>query len=103
MITVVTANSFIDSFQAIRPDNFSYKCDTPMELDVIALCCEFSEHATAVEALASWQVLEDLEASVNKEASLSEIKEELEKLALEYLQENTMVITFDGGIIIQDF
>ena len=49
---------FRDAFQAIRPDNFSYEglevlfdwsesmdddCGTETELDVIAICCEFSE------------------------------------------------------------
>ena len=48
---------FRDAFKAIRPDNFSYEglevlfdwfgeledCGEEMELDVIAICCEFSE------------------------------------------------------------
>ena len=49
---------FERAFKAIRPDNFSYEglkvlydwfesidddCGTETELDVIAMCCEFSE------------------------------------------------------------
>lgn len=55
----VTFSDFYNSFQAIRPDNFSYNGlrtlytwlelyeeDTgeEIELDVIALCCDFSEY-----------------------------------------------------------
>jgi hypothetical protein len=58
MKQTVTFSQFYDEFQAIRPDNFSYQglrllfdwfeeldADTGQdtELDVIALCCEFSE------------------------------------------------------------
>lgn len=53
----VTETMFRDEFKAIRPDNFSYEGlsalyewfteleeqGEPMELDVIAICCEFSE------------------------------------------------------------
>lgn len=58
MKQTVYANDFINTFRAIRPDNFTYEglvvlydylteyedsCDTELELDVIALCCDFSE------------------------------------------------------------
>ena len=58
MKTTVNFSEFRDSFQQIRPDNFSYEGlrhlfswleqyeeDTgeEMELDVIAICCDFSE------------------------------------------------------------
>ena len=53
----VTETIFKDEFRAIRPDNFSYEGlsalyefftemeeqGEPIELDVIAICCEFSE------------------------------------------------------------
>ena len=52
----VTESDFRDAFQAIRPDNFSYEGLTALyeclsedigediELDVIALCCDFTEY-----------------------------------------------------------
>lgn len=58
MKTTVCFSEFRDAFQSIRPDNFSYKAqqilfhyfeqyeeDTgeEIELDVIAVCCDFSE------------------------------------------------------------
>jgi hypothetical protein len=58
MKTAVTFSEFSDSFRDIRPDNFSYRAlkilfhyfeqyeeDTgeEIELDVIAICCDFSE------------------------------------------------------------
>ena len=53
----VTETMFKDEFKSLRPDNFSYEGlsalyewfteleeqGEPMELDVIAICCEFSE------------------------------------------------------------
>ena len=56
----VTESDFRDAFQAIRPDNFSYEGlgalyeyleelseDTgeDIELDVIALCCDYTEYS----------------------------------------------------------
>jgi len=62
----VNFSTFQLAFESIRPDNFSYEglsilfdyleqleqdCDFEMELDVIALCCDFSEdHYTDVAA-----------------------------------------------------
>ena len=58
MYIQITETMFKDEFKAIRPDNFTYdglsalyewfidyEEDTgePMELDVIAICCDFSE------------------------------------------------------------
>jgi endo-1,4-beta-mannosidase len=58
MKNTVDLYQFRNEFQSIRPDNFSYEglsilfdyleelesgSDTEMELDVIGLCCDFSE------------------------------------------------------------
>lgn len=64
-----------------------------LELDVIALCCDFSEYDNAVECVKDCGY--DLE--------LSDDPEEAEETALKYLRDNTTVIEFDGGIIIQAF
>ena len=54
----VSFSTFYDAFQATRPDNFSYEglrvlfdiledqandMGEPIELDIVALCCEWSE------------------------------------------------------------
>ena len=81
-----------------RADNFSYKgltalfewleelaydINTPYELDVIALCCEFTEY-------------EDLE-----EVRANYFSTKLDNM--DDLQDHTSVIEFDGGLIIADF
>jgi len=107
MKQTINFSQFIDAFRDHnRLDNFTYDglkalfdyleqleddCGTGFELDVIALCCEFSEYDTALEA-AEQQGYEELEVAGLQEAQ-----------ALDYLQDHTSVITFDGGVIIQDF
>ena len=92
----VSCSSFRDAFADYgRTDNFSYEgltalynyfvqleedCDMEIELDVIAICCEYSEY-------------EDLE----------EIQGQYDIDSLEDLRDHTQVIEFDGGIIIQDY
>ena len=59
IIQRITQDQFINEFEAIRPNNFSIvglcalyewlenmseDMDKPYELDVIAICCEFSEY-----------------------------------------------------------
>ena len=86
MIQTITSNNFIDAFQlAGREKQFSYEGKVALydwleenienyELDVIGLCCEFSEYANieefhqdydpeiyidleAIECLGHWQVI----------------------------------------------
>ena len=57
--------------------------DTPYELDVIALCCEFSEYSDLAEIQADY--------------SGSDIDN------IDDLRDLTSVIEFDGGLIIQQF
>ena len=64
-----------------------------VELDVVAIRCEYSEYKNAVEAAGQYDWVADS----------AEDAETNEELALEYLQERTVVIEFDGGVIIQDY
>ena len=57
-----------------------------IELDSVAIRCEFTEYESAIDAAAQYTSEFTTEAA-----------------ALEYLQDHTSVITFDGGAIIQDF
>ena len=57
-----------------------------IEFDRVAIRCEFSQYGSAFEAAKEYHD----ECEDNEEA-------------LEYLQENTTVIEFEGGIIIQQF
>ena len=80
MITTVRWYDFKDAFDDIRPDNFSYEglealfdylqmleddIGKPIELDVIGLCCDYSEYANLKEFQDDcgdeYQSLEDIE------------------------------------------
>jgi hypothetical protein len=96
MIQTVNFHTFHDAFTSRRPDNFSYSGlralfdyleqleeDTgeSSELDVIAICCDFSQYDSVEDALEEYR-LED--------------REELE--------DNTLLIECaDGSVIIQNF
>ena len=100
MIQTVTWYSFGEAFRnSGRKDQFSYMglralweyleelgsdCGTPMELDVVGLCCDFAEYDNLEEA---WN-----------EVAGGEFPGESE--ALEYFQERTTAIPVDGGGII---
>lgn len=101
MIIKVNFTYFCDAFRKMgRNDQFSYSGKRALfdfiesseneseqtELDVIALCCDFAEFETALDAA--------LEFGFNGES---------EKDALEWLSDSTTVIQFDGGVIIQNF
>ena len=70
MKTSVSVSDFRDAFKSYgRDDNFTYEglgalfeyleeyeesCDTELELDVIALCCDFTEYADLAEFQADY-------------------------------------------------
>ena len=160
MKTTVSAYDFERAFADMnRADNFSYEgkralfeyleqygedCGEEVELDVIALCCEYSEHDTALEAareygyepeeednereavridaegrsfadwlreatIPSWTPWKWFPASTRPATSeeLEEMKGENEndeeEKAIDWLQDRTSVIVFDGGVIIEGF
>lgn len=75
-------------------------CGTEIELDVIALCCDWTAHGSAVEACALYA-----ESDVATELDA----EDAEEQCLEWLREQTQVIEFDaspsgkGGILVGAF
>ena len=65
-----------------------------IELDVVGLCCDFTEFDSAFEAVKNYRpffIHEDLN------------EEEQERQAIQFLSDNTTIIHFDGGVIIQNF
>ena len=111
MKTTVTETQFKDAFKNYgREDNFSYDGLTALfewfeeyeestgvevEFDCIAICCDFSEHESAIECISDNGYAVDY-TGCNEE--------EEQEAALEYLNnDNTCVIEFEGGIIIQAF
>ena len=120
----VSEHDFTEAFRDYgRQDNFSYEGlkalyewfeeyeeDTgeEIELDVIGICCDFSEYDTALEAAEEygWELSED---------DLEDCEEdEIEDMAATWLQGRTSVIivppveyfgdrSFSGSVIIQGF
>lgn len=117
MHITVNSSMFADAFRRMgREDQFSrealealfnyleeYEEETGfrVELDVIALCCEFTEYSNAIEAAADYGFTTELEAEDYEDAESYEDAREEE--ALEWLQDRTEVVIFDGGLIIQNF
>ena len=75
MFTQVSENDFIDAFKALRPENFSYQglqalyahleeleadTGTPVEMDVIAICCEYSEYQNLDDLLAEYEIADNM-------------------------------------------
>jgi hypothetical protein len=105
MKQTVNSSDFVDAFRTHnRMDQFSYEglkalfehleqyeADTgeEMELDVIAICCDYAEYAAATDAATGhgWETDDD----------------DNEEAALEWLQDRTTVIPHKKGIIIQPF
>jgi hypothetical protein len=130
----INLSQFQDAFKSIRPDNFSYDglealydyledyedgTGEEVELDVIAICCEFSEYTSAQEAAEDhgftaepFECPECYEETslflkhcehCEEEIDASAYDEETQEATLEYLQDRTTVITFDSGVIIQTY
>mgnify|MGYP003147639691 CR=1 FL=1 len=105
MIRTVNKYDFIDAFRKMgRTDNFSFKglvalyeelemvendIGKPIELDVIALCCEFTEYDN----------LEEFEADYGREFS------DIDKRFKYSIEDSTTMIPIEGtdGFIIQNF
>lgn len=66
---------------------------TPIELDVAAIRCDYSEYASAAEAAGDYGWKPDTDQE----------DEDLEELALDWLKDRTTVIEFWGGVIVQAF
>lgn len=110
MIAEISKSEFIQEFQAIRPDNFSYdglsalydyfedfESDVGNEInfDPIAICCEFSEYESALEAARQY---------TSDSAWGAMTRENANESALNWLYNHTQVIQLDSGaVIIQDW
>ena len=104
MYTNVTETTFRDSFMSLRPNNFSHEGlsvlfdffedleqDTgePMELDVIAICCDFSQDYYQ-DIIDNYRIpMEDLEAETDDEEQMAEA-------VLQWLNQETCVV---GGVL----
>ncbi len=112
MIQTINFSQFCDSFGEDSRNQFSYEgkkalfdyleqyeeeTGEKIELDPIALCCDYTEYETAIEAAVNYSTF------LNEEELKELDEEEKEEEALKFLRDNTQVIEFDKGIIIQEF
>jgi hypothetical protein len=118
MKQTIMFGDFCDSFSEDRKNTFSYEgkkalfnyleqyeeeTGEELELDPIALCCEYSEYNSAYEAMKEYQP-DDMPMMGEEGDDLTEIAEKNEAEALSWLQDRTMVIEVEGGgVIIAQF
>ena len=111
MYETVNQSRFLDAFRQVRPNQFSRNALVALfdyldqleqdlgeetEFDPIGLCTEWTEYADPIEAAEAygWEAPEIPEG---EERDMSDRK------ALEYLQDNTHAVEFDGGILVLNF
>ena len=82
--TVAARRALFAHFEQVEEDT-----DTEIELDPIAVCCDFAEYPTALDAAQAYGYRDGVDSK--------------EESALEWLQNRTQVIEFDGGLVIQQF
>jgi hypothetical protein len=108
MKTYISEYSFMRAFKECRPDNFSYDglkvlfeyleeyemdIGEELELDVIGLCCDFSE-----------STFEDIAALYNVEIDINENEDEQKQQVIDFLQsEGAYVGETQNSIIYRDF
>lgn len=116
MKTTITSASFVEAFRNYgRMDNFSREgleilfkyfeqyeqdCGCEMELDVIGICCDFSE--SSIE-----NIIQDYDIDVSE---VDDVDEEdkldiIQEIVLDYLNDHTSVVgvTSSGNVIYQNF
>jgi hypothetical protein len=82
--TVPARRALFDHFE-----NIEQWTDTEITLDPIGICCEFAEYPSALAAAKDFGFQEGIDSK--------------EESALEWLQNRTQVIEFEGGLVIQQF
>jgi hypothetical protein len=105
MKKTINEYQFVDSFRecgresqftvSARRALFAYleyyesQSGTELELDPIAICCEWCEYPSALEAAETYGYQEGVDSK--------------DETPLEWLRNRTQVIDFGGGIVIQQF
>ena len=115
MKQAVNFHAFQDGFSGNYRNYFSYNGkralfdhledmeteENELEFDPVGLCCEFTEYETADEAAGNYFEFEGM--TFNEDGDELETADEVEVKALQFLQDRTQVISFDSGLIIQEF
>jgi len=111
MKITLTESEFVNRFRAIRPDQFSRPALVALfdyldkleddlgeeqEFDAIAICCEWTEYASAVEAAEAFGWEDETEEGEERDSTA-------ERAAFEFLQDQTAVIEMSSGVLVRDF
>jgi len=90
-------NFTIDGLNALFDYFEEYENSTgeDIDFDMVAICCEYSEYASAIEAVAYYN------GAVEENKDFDD--EDKEKAALAWLEDQTQVITFEKGVIVANF
>jgi len=114
----ITFCNFCDAFPESRETNFSYEgkkalfeylenyeedTDTQIDLDIIALCCEYCEYNDVDDYLSNYDSDIDKEEYTDEEDSLD--TEEYHQAVLNEIEQKTQLIKFENsnGFIIQSY
>ena len=105
MKTIVSEYQFVDAFRACGREsqftvparralfdhfeNIEQWTDTEITLDPIGICCEFAEYPSALKAA--------------NDFGFKGNELDTEESALDWLHEQTQVVPFEGGLVIQQF
>ena len=87
------ARALIEHLEQLEED-----CGTEIEFDAVAIRCDYSEYGSALEAAKE----QGFEPNPNL-GDDEQDDDDKEADALTWLQDNTDVIEFDGGVIIRSF
>ena len=111
MKITLTKSEFINRFLAVRAENFSRSAlgalfdwyeelhegsGTEMEFDPIAICCDWTEYATALEAAEAYGFLAPKEID-------DERADRSEQQALEWLCDETTAIETESGVVVMNY
>jgi hypothetical protein len=105
--TIDTASQFRDQFrQCGRANQFSYEalgllfeylndCGSDIELDVVAICCEFSEESW--QDIASYYSIRGFDACEDEDSQMAAVRS--------YLEDNTSIVgeTSTGSFVFVQF
>ena len=86
-------------------EDFEEECDMELELDVVALHCEYSEYETLQDWLMEYyaEPLETAFKSAGVDLDGDETDDEKDSLIRSHIQDHGQLIEFSGGIIVSDF
>ena len=86
-------------------EQYEEDCGVELELDVVALRCDFSEYNSLEEWLTEYygKTLEEAFKSAGVDLDGDEDEEELADLIRSHIRDHGQLIEFDGGIIVSSF